>query len=1102
MHRFFKKNLLVLKQYLSCFLFVVFFTFGITQNVFAIKDIATEQEYKPKTGNNKVVTFNTNMPNLDIWPYFGVGDIDLFNGDMTIEATNPFCIAYAIAFLLAMNLGNAAVKAVAVGSLIIAVTVIYGIAYQKLKDLEICGADWLVWGSSSYGSEVDLSNIKKYYPNFGSYKGSWRWIAEKCVKNTGACRVWCSEQHDETCKIYNGEDSNDCLKGDRPCYLFIDWLSKGGTPRTTLDMRDKLFREYYYGGEEIRGVSCLDPRAEAVEYDVNDKDNVYDFVSSGNNNWDNGDGKKNRFAEGIDGNSYPRQLYYFKGTETPNYACDRFLLGLPDQYKNLDINDNSHPYTCCMNESKSKVCVRDNLNTIGAGYDGTGTSTSVKFCDINDVLCTLNGIILQVQKTSGDKYCVNTWSLCPFNFNLQKGSEKILNFEIVKNGNDYEDECVEKEKDSTKETVFPCKGRPKNFYQLDRHCVYIAPAPSMPDEAQSYSPYFDKSCINLVGSSHNSYGYKAYKGYMKATSMYSSTFSAPLVECFTETIKNLLNNKAGHTRCNDENEIPSDEESCVSGTFFIKGENFDETKTFESATSRLMKLIRALVLDAMAIMLMLYGLQILTNMGKFEMKELYIMMIKLVVVAGFTYDIFWSKQLFQLVFTFTDWVNSMVIRTSINTDIDGENNLIRDDGCYFGNMTDMIGKMDEWKLSKMPNNNYGLYPLDRKYVMFFDTLDCKISKWLGMSMLGSTGKIINMIAITFIWPFNIGLFMLVGSLIFMFMVINFAVQAVYMFVGCMLALGGLMFVSPLLIPCILFKKTKSYFDNWIKQIISFALQPVVLFVFISMSIVIMDQYMLGEAIYVGTGRDKQLICGYACFETKPTSYNPNTGYLEARRLLLDHTEETSTLSEDFIKKQTACLAHEGINTEWVELKSNSFLCFMDSIQKSTGPLAPLQALGIFLSSLKDIGNSPLAMIFRCVLLILILNASLKQMKNVAKAIFGGTQFGTSLKSDPFHLAMRAFQAAEMTKRIGSQAAKGVVNKANEAREKRKAGVDARPDDYDDKSEPEKNTPPDDDKQKPEDANKPEAEDQNPKKEGEGDEPSPETPEEPTPEEDV
>lgn len=56
------------------------------------------------------------------------------------------------------------------------------------------------------------------------------------------------------------------------------------------------------------------------------------------------------------------------------------------------------------------------------------------------------------------------------------------------------------------------------------------------------------------------------------------------------------------------------------------------------------------------------------------------------------------------------------------------------------------------------------------------------------------------------------------------------VKAVMTYIMSIIAIAFLLMVAPLFIPFILFSRTKDLFDNWIKQLMSFALQPILLFI--------------------------------------------------------------------------------------------------------------------------------------------------------------------------------------------------------------------------------------------------------------------------------
>jgi hypothetical protein len=995
---FFRLNVFFIKQYFSCFVIVLLFTFGTFGNVYALKDKATEQVYSVSGGDGNY-RFNSSMPALNPMIYLGLAeDTDLgkvFNGDMTIELTNPLCLAYIALFFVAMYAGNPAVQGIAVLALVAVVSFIYSIAVSKYDSYEMCGADWYVWGTSN--TTGDVGNIKTHYPTLGPYKGSWAWIAKKCVKDLNSCLEDCASKKE--CS-----NTKSCLESDDACYIDTEFVK-----RDYLDMRDKLYREFIYNGRELPSENCDDPRVEAKGYDVN-RDGSF------------------------------KQLYYFRGTDPANYACDRFLVDEIDSnwftsngVSNSDIYNEGHPYGCCLKESK-RICINqkdvsnDNFftkmsNTVASAFGGSAFKQKTNYCDTDSNFCVVEGgIILEVKKgsNSNDKYCINTWSLCPYNFNIQKGTEAVLDFKLSEDlktdskGNYIiEDECY----DDVEKKSLSCKGRPKNFYQLDRHCTYLSPYKDSPEEVQTYSPYFDKACINMVGSSHNTEGYASYRGYGKALTKYSSSFSAPFVECLTETMKNFLYNRAGHTRCADTSKFPSSEEVCDGEILYQKGEDFYKTGAFDSPISRLLTYIRRLIMISVGIMVMLFGWQILLKGGSLETKEFYFLLLKIAIVLSFTFDEWWSKQLFNLVFSATDTFSTMASKISLDTTVSLGGDLVKDDGCYFGNVRDLIGSNVENVVGKLPENNYYEYPGDKRYVQFFDTLDCKVQKYLRISMFGSTPKILGMVAAAFIWPFNIGLYILVGSLIFMLFIINFIIKAVYMFVTCAIGMTLLMYISPMIIPCILFKKTKGMFDKWLSTLMTFILQPFMLFAYISMSIAIIDKYTLGDAIYVGRGRGKQLMCGHACLIRKTSDVLNENGTFDTSSIIIDYLADRSN-NNKINQLSATCRSYEG-DTEVIDLKRNSVLCFIDEYSISNNGF--LNSIGIFIPSLFDVELGDLIALIRVAFLLLILNSALGTVPTVIKVIIGSAGIhDTGLQSDPFHVAKKIFDYAKTIKRGTAQ----------------------------------------------------------------------------------
>lgn len=886
----------IFKKFFILFLLISILFTSFIDKSFAIVDRAVEANYKV-IGSDGNQIFSASMPALTPWPYFssqnGLG------GDLSIELGNPFCLAYIGAYFAAMYAGNTTVRISATAALIAASMGIYGVSAVKYKDFEICGANWLVWGSNNINATNDTIH---YYPELGVFNGSRKKAVLDCLR-------------DGKCNGISNKSNN-------------------------FTMNDRVFRENYYDGEEVVNNNCKDPREERKNYDIG------------------GDG----------------QTYYMRGYAQGNYACERFLV--PDNQDKID--EFKDAYDCCVKATQS-VCIVDKKykNIFNKG-------TEYVFCDKDKQLCTHNEFIFEIFKSQeGEKgvYCARTWSLCPYNFNIEKGSEKKLFFEkeTIEDSNGdiiINDPCF----DSTENKALSCSGKIKNFYQYRRHCTIVEPWYAVNNyENNSYAPFIDKSCINFVGSSHNTLGYKSYNGYHAMFSTYQ-TFTAPAVECITETLKNFLFNRAGHTKCLNTGSFPDVFGNCPYGFEYKEGDNLFEVKGNLDPVSRLLKYLDVILKLALTIMVILYGYGILTASIKLERKDLLMRLLALTLVLTFASSKWWRDQLFHFTYGVSSYFSELASRMIIDDTKDAEFNLIKYDGCYFGNVNKLFNRESLQSDIGIEENNYYSYPSSRTYISIFDALDCKIHKYLGASVGKGIPNALAVLALSIIWPFNIGIFLAVASLMLFLFVLVFAIKAAYIFIASSIAIALLLYISPIIIPCVLFKSQKKIFDNWLNNLIGYALQTMFLFAFIAISLSIMDKYMIGEGIFKGVGPQRELVCGYSCKSIEDgtiTSYGDNY-------------------------YRNNCSDNEEI----INLKAKSPLCFM---KKATSThFTVLNSIGIFISIMGDLQLSDLIMFLRMAFLFFILNHILSTIPDIANNLSGNSIKlpGADKEVDPFTLATK------------------------------------------------------------------------------------------------
>lgn len=137
------------------------------------------------------------------------------------------------------------------------------------------------------------------------------------------------------------------------------------------------------------------------------------------------------------------------------------------------------------------------------------------------------------------------------------------------------------------------------------------------------------------------------------------------------------------------------------------------------------------------------------------------------------------------------------------------------------------------------------YPTDKSYISIFDTLDCKIVRYLGF---GPGLNIANIFLIPLMLMFASALasFLLGLVISFVFVLFNFIIEACYIFLMSFFTLSLLIFVSPVILPFALFERTKSIFNRWFDKIISIIFQPVLMIVTIVLYINIIDIIVLKD----------------------------------------------------------------------------------------------------------------------------------------------------------------------------------------------------------------------------------------------------------------
>lgn len=716
----------------------------------------------------------------------------------------------------------------------------YAIANTVFDSFELCGDNWLTYGDENIEANLNgqsissstWSNWNKYiseaYPSKGAFHGSYKYKINKCFieNDINYCRV-----------------------------LYQDNSLTSDSIATKINLFYKPYREFIYDGMEFSYSGCSDPRPDRKSYlNVSDRDS---------------------------------QLYYFRGNESTNFACDRFLISADEDYREA--------YKCCLEASQKLICIHntveekhvmcnkddddsckmnytlDNfgdrllkiavLNDLADFFEKLEESeneqqtsnidsdfcknlkeaTVDKFCKDNsdpincnivrrtyDEHCDENGkpkpgvisssnisssennnknrlldidhtikfkIRQSVLDSSGNKYCVETYNLCPYNFRILGGTEKYGNefsmkndsgFEVKEVGNSGEYE-QDKPNDSDKEfnrknncsfdkdgnrhcngpclvgdNIYACYNKPSNFCQIDRHCVRIHPL--IENENKALSPYIDKACLDNIGSSHN---FLNYEKPLTKSSKNQKVLVTPIVECMVETFKNILLNKAGHTICkNMDDEVIED--ICLNSEVVIKQGDDLSKSDYESPFIRIKTYLGNIVKAILVLSVILYGYNIILFRKGTNPEEIFKYVIAISLVVYFSFSNNWINNLFNSVYNIYNKVSEFAVNILSEDRESYSYDNPKYSGCFFFDALYINNKYDDYK--------------DRKYLAVFDTFDCKLSRYFGYYSDNIGNPPIISIFIMGIFTAGLSILVMLPFALLFISILFFIIRVAYIFV--------------------------------------------------------------------------------------------------------------------------------------------------------------------------------------------------------------------------------------------------------------------------------------------------------------------------------
>lgn len=471
--------------------------------------------------------------------------------------------------------------------------ILYTLAENNINKVKVCGYDWENYVYTQHDIEEydcdsknleECKNYKKLYPQKGKFSNSYSYKLEKCFR-----------YGEEKAKSDYGVDCSEVTK--KYCDLGETECKKISI--TSKNIKNRLYREMLYRGKEFKISTkynndddkniCIDPRLDSQK-----------------------------------GYSGSEQRYYFRGAEGAQYACNRF------KYQNqkcvLDGKEYDgekcqqafeSAYNCCINRANLGICLYNvedednygreteyNTMCLGSSDDNreecevkTSATSNPKFIVIND-------------SDNYGKICAQNTNFCPYSYNVYGGTSIKDEFcdgdyscsystcETKYSGDDTAiANCITKmsaeqdiiwSREHGKKVPTSAYGQAKNFLSYNAHCVDIGDMGKDPFQDMPDNKYLPKVCSDFVGDSRNlpvpfapadldsPVGQYLIAGVDFDLGQYRG-FTAPMAQCFKETLSNMFNNKVGMSVCKDPHEVINGEGLCGNDTFYCLCSSNEQT---------------------------------------------------------------------------------------------------------------------------------------------------------------------------------------------------------------------------------------------------------------------------------------------------------------------------------------------------------------------------------------------------------------------------------------------------------------------------------------------------------------------------------------------
>ena len=358
-------------------------------------------------------------------------------------------------------------------------------------------------------------------------------------------------------------------------------------------------------------------------------------------------------------------------------------------------------------------------------------------------------------------------------------------------------------------------------------------------------------------------------------------FAGKLMRCFEKTLNNVFYGTREIVAYDEDDDYMIEEGAlvmtleCIEGT--VNSSGFCDSSMFMKVMEGYQGLIRMMLI----LFVSFVGIRMLMG-ANYAFPDLFKMIIKVSLVAYFSMGDAWKDGYYNTLLTMGSELGAEYYDMSdaAYEEVSGSMNVIVSEpgavsstecsSTSTGTAAGLASALNKCSYTNGKGYDGAVYSEEDAHYAAWDMLDCKFATYTGFTVTKSFPFIVS-----FAWGMllsvSTGFMTLIAALAILYSSMVIMLSALYIGIVILFNITILIYISPLVIPLVLFDSTKAIFNKWLSTLIGYSLQPMILFALLSFTYAILDALFLTTMPQIFASEVSQTAVGLGIVGYKITS---------------------------------------------------------------------------------------------------------------------------------------------------------------------------------------------------------------------------------------